>query len=153
MIFNLQEISEIFNCFHDADITSAAFDNKTLTMNIDFALKEKDPEFNFSFTVFLYECESVMFKTWPRMRNTLPRIIFDITAIFSASHWILEGNIKDDTLNIVCSQSNDELDFCGGELFILTKAARIFERNGKELTLDELNGESSQCWNALQADA
>lgn len=152
MIENLNEIADIFNCFHDADLSSAEIDNNILKMNIEYSLKDRNPKFNYSFTIKLFECKNITFETWPRKLNEHPRIIKDVIEIFSNSHWILEGNIEDLKLNIVCSQTNNELDYSGGTISMQTRGARIFEQNGKELTLDELYYETSQCWNAMGGD-
>jgi hypothetical protein len=147
MINNQEDIRDIFNIFHDGDIIGYSLSTDSLCLVIEIPHLAKRINKNFTkFKVMFYGCKDVSFRTWPRLKNAKPEIITEIDTIFKDKHWILDAEIIQDKFKVACSQADEGLDFCGGDLSFSATSANVTDENRKEYTIDELASINEAFW-------
>ena len=101
------------------------------------------------------QCKKYSFKTWPSEAGDKERHVVDPAHIFETRLEIIEGNVRNGCIEVVCSNPVEEYDFCGGELNFEADTAAVFDDGGKQYSLEELaaisksicgNGQSDKNW-------
>lgn len=134
-----EDIRDIFSIFHDGCIVVASIQTNTLVLDIEIQyLAEIKPEYK-GFKVFLYGFRDVEFSTWPSDLKSAPEKIKDIQSIFRPELEMLEANLKENSIEVVCSQHSSAYDYCGGELSFKVDFAAVQDESGKLYTIDELD--------------
>ena len=133
-------IEAIFSIFHDGVITSHVVKDGKLVLDIEiqYLAERISPGFT-KFHVLLENVENIRFTTWPSNFKSDPELISDLNTIFAPELDILEGNTKENQIQVICNQSSSDYDYCGGELYFSAVAAIVSDENGKEYSIDELD--------------
>lgn len=139
-IEGLENVRDIFSIFHDGTISSCTVngDELTLEIAIQYLAERVKPEFR-KFKIRLFGVSSVRFSTWPSDLKSEPAVLTDIQRIFEADLEILEGNLNDDEIEVVCNQCSAELAYCGGELRFRCLGAEVMDESGRVFSIEELN--------------
>lgn len=146
-INRLEDISEIFALFHDGVIVSCQIENNVLHMEVEIQyLAERVNASFLSFIVRLVGVTNIHFSTWPSNPQAEPEVINDVNVIFKPELEILEGNIKEQQVRIVCKQASPDFDYSGGELYFTAAFAEVSDKAGKSYSIDELAALSKSYW-------
>jgi len=135
-----EDIRDIFSIFHDGGIAAASIQANTLVLDIEiqYLAERVKPEYK-GFKIYLYGFSDVEFSTWPSDLKSAPEKIRDIQSIFSPELEVLEANLKENSIEVVCNQHSSAYDYCGGELSFQVDSAAVQDESGKFYTIDELD--------------
>lgn len=146
-IKNQENIRDIFSIFHDGSITSCYTNTDSLLMKVEISyLAERiDPNFS-EFTLCIYGVSNIYFSTWLSDLKSEPVIIREIERIFKPELEILEGNIENEKIKVVCNQHSSEFDYCGGELYLSIISCEVLDEVGKSYSIEELDILCKEYW-------
>lgn len=138
-INNLGNIRDIFTSFHDGSIVHFCCEEDSLLLEVEiqFLAKRVDARFQ-KFFVRLAGLENVYFKTWPRGPKAESAVLVDMAAIFKPELEILDANLKENEIQVVCNQYSPEFNYRGGELYFCAASAEVTDEAGKVYSIDEL---------------
>jgi hypothetical protein len=144
-----ENIRDIFSIFHDGVINYHQLKDRELCLEIEIVyLAERiDPKFK-KFKVVLSGVDNVRFRTWPSDLKSEPQIILDVHSIFKPKLTILEGNIKENLIQVVCNQSSSNFEYCGGELFFSVDNAIVTDEADKSYSTEDLGVVCKGYWDA-----
>lgn len=86
------------------------------------------------------------FTTWPSDQKSEPTLVTDVSVIFKPELEILEGNLKDGLIQVVCNQASPDFDYCGGELYVQAGSAQFTDEGGRHYSIDELDSLCKGYW-------
>ncbi|MBW2202015.1 MAG: hypothetical protein JRF71_14505 [Deltaproteobacteria bacterium] len=75
-----------------------------------------------------------------------PLFISNLEDIFKPRLWILEGNCKGHKIEVICSKSDTSFEYCGGELNLTVKSAKVTDQLSRNYTIDELSNTCESYW-------
>jgi hypothetical protein len=135
-----ESIRDIFSIFHDGGISTATLQGENLILQIEIQyLSERiNPEYK-GFEVYLYGLSNIEFSTWPSDLKSEPKKITDIESIFKSELEILEASLKNNIIEVVCTQNSSKYNYCGGELSFTVDTAEVRDESGKSYSLEDLN--------------
>jgi len=144
-------ISDIFTIFHDGEIACCEpnGDALRLEVEIEYLAERINPAFR-KFTIQLYGVEDLRFQTWPRDPQSHPEILRDLKVISKSELGILQGNIKEGQIQVICDQHAPEFDYCGGELFFTAESVEVFDESGKSYSMKALDELCEGYWASLR---
>ena len=139
MITGSQNIADVFSIFSDGIIVNHVCKGNRLTLNIEIPYLARCicPDY-LGFTIELSNVKNICFKTWPSEAGDKERHVVDPAHIFETRLEIIEGNVRNGCIEVVCSNPVEEYDFCGGELNFEADTAAVFDDGGKQYSLEEL---------------
>jgi len=142
-----ENVRDIFSIFHDGTIRSCTLNEGDLTLDIEieYLAARVKPEFR-KFEVRLFGVSNVRFSTWPSDLKSDPVVITDTQQIFAADLEILEGNLKEDEIEVVCNQHSLEFAYCGGELRFRCLCAGVMDEGGRDYSIEELSALCEGYW-------
>ena len=147
MITKQEDIKNIFNIFHDGDIVKYTLSDQTLRLDVEIPyLAERINKRHKSFRVTLYGCQNIHFQTWPNQEGVKGDIISDLKTIFKPKLWILSASAKHQEIEVNCSQTNPNFNYCGGNLSFKVNSVLIEDENGQQYTVKELYRISEEYW-------
>ena len=142
-----ENIKDIFSIFHDGGIVNVHLEKDVLFMEVEIQYLAELIYPNFrKFSVVLNCIENIRFSTWPGDLKSDPEVLTDIDTIFKPELEILEGNIKDGEMQIICNQHLPDFDYCGGELYFTASFAEVFDEAGKSYSINELDTLCKEYW-------
>jgi len=146
-INGIGNISDIFSIFHDGGIVKCdrEHDQLIIEVEIEYLAQRVNPEFT-KFVVCLSGAENIQFSTWPSDLKSPPEVLVDESLIFEPELEILESNVKDGAIQVICNQHSHELDYCGGELSFIAKSAEVTDEAEKVYSLEELDTICKEYW-------
>lgn len=146
-IEGLEDISDIFSIFHDGRICDCVVGGGELRLDVDvqYLAERINPKFKI-FTVVLQKTDNVKFITWQSDLKSEKEEIFDVSKIFSLELEILESNVIDGLVRVVCDQHSPDCEYCGGELLFSSEVAIVTDENNKEYSIDELDVLCQEYW-------
>jgi hypothetical protein len=134
-----ENVRDIFSIFHDGSIVAWSMNGNALMLEVEIKyLAERINPGHRKFTVRLFEINDISFSTWPGDLKSAPAVLLSVGDIFEADLEILEGNIKDGQIEVVCNQHAPNLPYCGGELRFKCAAAQVNDEGGHPYSIDEL---------------
>ncbi|HKB60911.1 MAG TPA: hypothetical protein VKC56_12795 [Gallionellaceae bacterium] len=142
-----ENIRDIFSIFHDGHIESFATEERglLLAVRVQYLAQRINPLFR-RFFVRLAVVEDIHFSTWPSDLKSVPAVLRDVNAIFKPELEILEGNVSEGEIKVVCNQPAPGFDYCGGELYFRAASAEVTDEAGKSYTIDELDSLCNAYW-------
>jgi hypothetical protein len=145
-------ICNVFSIFHDGGIVHCHEENGSLLLEIEiqYLAERISPAFR-KFVVLLEHVKDVCFSTWPSDLKSEPEVLKDITSIFHPELEILEGNLREGKIQVVCNQHSPEFDYCGGELYFSAASAEVIDEGGKSYSLDELDALCKGYWDEWES--
>ncbi len=147
MINKIEDIKDLFDIFHDGDIVEYSLLNKELHLDIEIPYLAERIDKNFKlFRVVLYGCQNIIFTTWPNEEGMDGEIISDVKTIFKPKLWILSASIEDGKIEVNCSQTSSDFNYCGGNLCFNVESVKVSDENGKQYTIDELAEFCEEYW-------
>jgi len=146
-IEGLGSVRDIFSIFHDGTISSCAVDGHDLTLEVEiqYLAERVNPEFR-KFKVRLLGVSNVRFTTWPSDLKSDPAVLTDIPGIFDAHLEILEGNLTEEEIEVVCNQRSSDLLYCGGKLRFHCLRAQVTDEGGSGYSIEELSEICNGYW-------
>lgn len=144
-------ISDIFSIFHDGTISEVLSKDGeiVLTVEIPYLAKRINPSFE-RFRVKLLGVKKLEFSTWPSDLKLAPELLTEAETIFTPQLEILEGNIEEGRIEVVCSQHSEAFEYCGGELSFEAQSAEVDDEAGKSYSIEELGEICEAYWNAWE---
>lgn len=158
-----QEINDLLSLFHDFDIVAAELNRETLVLAITIpwaSLWKKD---DYTYTIRLelmgctfFKCDfyKIISKELIKLEDKrYQRDTEKITTTNPSDLNVLElsiqssKNIKLNTYELHCI-SNEEIDFA--TITIVTSDFRIFDQDGKEITLETMQQWATEWWDGIQ---
>jgi len=139
--------SDVFSIFHDGGIVRCHEENGSLLLEVEiqYLAERIYPAFQ-KFAVLLEDVKDVYFSTWPSDLKSAPVVLKDIASIFKPELEILESNVKEGQIQVVCNQHSHEFDYCGGELYLSAASVEVTDEGGKSYSLDELDALCKGYW-------
>jgi hypothetical protein len=143
-----ENVRDIFCIFHDGSISSWAMHGNELNLEvkIQYLAERVNPEFR-KFAVRLFGVSNVRFSTWPGDLKSAPVMLTKLEQIFEGALEILQGDLKEGEIEVVCNQPSSELDYCGGELRFGCTGAEVTDEAGKAYSIEELDVLCRGYWN------
>ena len=140
-------IANLFSIFHDGSIchTNIVNGNLVLQIEIPYLAKRINPTFK-RFILCLSNIRGVRFTTWPSNSEMQPSEIIDKDLIFRPQLEILEGVAIGDAIQVICSVTSQNCDYCGGELYFQADFAHVTDEAGHPYSFSELCSLSSDYW-------
>lgn len=144
-------VCDIFSIFHDGTISeSRSMDGEiVLTVEIPYLAKRINPSFE-HFQVTLLGVKKLKFSTWPSDLKSEPELLTEAEKIFAPHLEILEGNIREGRIEVVCNQHSEAFGYCGGELSFEAQSAEVADEAGKSYSIGELGEICEAYWNAWE---
>lgn len=142
-----ESVRDIFSIFHDGSLVSYFSDGDTLGLDVEiqYLAERVNPDFR-KFNVYLFGVSDVQFSTWPSDLKAKPETITELRKIFEVDLEILEGNIKESLIEVVCNQHSPEFAYCGGELRFRCTSATVTDEAGKAYSIEELGALCKGYW-------
>lgn len=148
MINKLEDIKDLFDIFHDGDIVDCLRTNNTLHLDIKIPYLANKIKENYEFfKVILYGCQNIKFTTWPNTEDMDGKTFTDIKTIFKPNLWILSASITNGKIEISCSQTDSNFDYCGGNLKFNVDSAEVVDESGRQYTINKLADICEEYWN------
>jgi hypothetical protein len=146
-IDSLENINTMFSIFHDGEIVRCVTNNNELIMDvkIKYLAERINPKYE-SLYIVLENIEEISFTTWPNNAELEEEIITDVRKIFKPELVILSSDIIGNLISVACSQSSHEFEYCGGNLSLKAKSAKVKDESEKTYSLNELNTLSNEYW-------
>lgn len=134
-----ENIRDIFCILHDGSLISHATDGGELGLEVEirYLAERIDPSFR-KFEVRLFGVSDVQFSTWPGDLTSEVETLTDVGEIFRADLEVLEGNIKEGFIEVVCNQRSPEFAYCGGELRFRCSHAVVTDEAGRAYSIEAL---------------
>lgn len=146
-----QNLADIFSIFHDGTITDWSGDmhHLRLTIECEYLAELINPTFD-TFYVELFGIEFLEFEPWPDPVD-LPVILqTDIPAIFQTELGILNGEVGENCVKIICETLERNIGYVGGILHLNCSDAGMFNQQQQPITLDRLKEIATIYWNRFQ---
>jgi hypothetical protein len=144
-----ENIRDIFSIFHDGVISSCQFRHGELCLEVEIQyLAELINSAFKKFQVSLKGVENIRFTTWPSDLKSEPQLLCDVSIIFEPKLDILEGNIKENQIQVVCNQASSNYDYCSGELYFSAVSAVVIDEAVKSYSIEELDSLCKDYWDA-----
>ncbi len=142
------KIKDLFSLFHDGMITHHHRKERELRLEIEITyLAERiDPTFT-TFQVILSGIDHLHFTTWPNDRTSPPQVIFDVDLMFGPELDILEANLSENLVQVVCNQTSPDIGYCGGELYFSAESAIVMDEAGRPCSREQLIRLCEEYWN------
>jgi hypothetical protein len=144
-IKNAENIRDIFSIFHDGDITSFRHKEGTITLEVEisYLAQRVNPTFS-KFFVSLHGAKNIRFEPW--LVDTESDPIIDPSCIFEPHLEILEAELENEYIQVVCNQHSQEFDYFGGELYLQVTSAEVTDEAGKSYSIEELDALCKGYW-------
>ncbi len=145
-----ERLALLFSIFHDGDIVNVELNSKQLRFEVEilYLAKRINPEFT-KFFVTLENVNNLTFSTWSNIPGR-DEILDSVEAIFEPVLEILSAEVKDNFIEVACSQSSNKYAYCGGNLRFIADTATITDESGKSYSVNELDSICSEYWEAWQ---
>ncbi len=142
-----ESVRDVFSIFHDGSLVSYTNDGDDLRLEVEiqYLAERVNPSFR-KFNVNLFRVGDLQFSTWPSNLKAEPETITELRRIFEAGLEILEGNIKDGLIEVVCNQHSPAFAYCGGELRFRCTCATVTDEAGKAYSIEELDALCKGYW-------
>lgn len=139
MISGQKNIAEIFSIFHDGVIASylSSNDGLLLVIEVRYLAQRINPAYT-KFLVCLFEAKDVQFHPWPNNADNSSQPITAVDEIFKPRLDILQGEVRDKIIEIVCNQASPTFPYSGGELQFHAESAAVSDESGRFWSLEEL---------------
>lgn len=144
---HLQDICEIFGCFHDGcvDAWEGNKDLLKLTIGCTYLAELIEPAFN-SFYLELEGIDKFAFEPWWRdmqRKDVLTRF----EEVFHEDNCleILSADITGEYVTIIVDDFHGEL-FSGGNLLLSARALRLYDEAGRPMSVGELVAVAKKYW-------
>jgi hypothetical protein len=135
-----KNLSDIFSIFHDGCITSYLCEENSLLLEVEIQYLAKRINRNFhKFVLRLNDVKHLRFTTWPSDLKSPPMLLDNVDQIFKTELEILESNIENQKIKVICNQNSSEFDYCGGELYLSSSSAEITDEANKYYSLEDLD--------------
>jgi hypothetical protein len=146
-IYGIENIKELFCILHDGVIISGELTRSEMRLEVEipYLAKRIDPSYQ-NFRVILKGTEDVRFTTWPNELELTPRVLRNIHEIFEPQLDILSGRVRGKHVQMACSQSSPDYDYCGGELCFIAEQASVIDEAGKSYSIGELDTLARGYW-------
>ena len=143
----LADICDLFCMLHDGTIVSHRHtgDSLALDVEIPYLAERIQP----TFTLLHLKLENVRnlsFRSWPRNSESELPLIVDIREIFKPELSILECSMSDGIFEVVCSQSAETFNYCGGKLFFEADSVDVRDEEGRPVTIESLKSICRAYW-------
>jgi hypothetical protein len=135
-----ENLRDIFSIFHDGGISSCRREGESLLMEVEiqYLAERINPDFR-KFMVRLNDVKNLSFSTWPSDLKSPPVLLDEAEEIFKAELEILEGDIENEKIKVVCNQHSSEFDYCGGELYLSASSAEVTDEANKSYSIEGLD--------------
>ncbi|MES2730370.1 MAG: hypothetical protein V4714_01435 [Bacteroidota bacterium] len=159
-----QEIDNLLSMFHDFDIVTAELNGDTLVFAITIPWGSMWKKDDYSYTIRLelmgcnyFNCDYYKIKSKEVINideNRYQRETDKITTTNVADLTRLElsiqskANIRPDTYELHCQCGNQDIDFA--TITLSTTDYRIFDQDGKEITLETMKQWATDWWDGIQ---
>lgn len=140
MIQDIEEIVDVFNMFHDADIVGyeAGEDELGLIVGIPY-LNTEEYQCIPRFHITLYGCKNVEFETWPLSETENFELLKTPEVIFQTPSWILSALHEEGIITVFCSQDDMiPYGYCGGSLRFSVDFIMLKDEYGQEYSVSTL---------------
>jgi len=121
-----------------------------LEVEIQYLAERINPVFR-KFQIILENVENIKFRTWPSDLKSKAKLITEPSVIFKPKLDILEGNIKEEQIQVICNQASPDFEYCGGELYFSSTLAIVTDEAGKSYSIDELDVLCKGYWDEWSA--
>lgn len=147
MISGQKNIAEIFSMFHDGVISShlSSKDGLLLIVEIRYLAQRIHPAYT-KFLVCLFDAKDIQFHTWPNNADNPAKSITAIDEIFKPRLAILQSEVRNQKIEVVCNQASADFPYCGGELEFHAESATVSDESGRFWRLEELEALSKAYW-------
>lgn len=147
MITGSGDIARLFSLFHDGVIKQYELkqDKFTLEVGIRYLAERISPELK-GFHVELEISGPIKFVTWPDHETKESRTLTDLEFIMSTDLQILEAKDDDGTVKVTCAQHAFPSDFIGGDLFVRTQSANVWDVNHTYYSIEYLENLCKSYW-------
>ena len=147
MITGSSDIARLFSLFHDGGIKQYELkeDKLILEVGILYLAQRISPELK-GFHVELDISGPIKFVTWPDHETKASRTLTDLEFIMSTDLQILEAKDDDGTVKITCAQHAFPSDFIGGDLFVRTQSANVWDVNHTDYSIEFLENLCKSYW-------
>jgi len=154
VITGADSLCSLFSIFHDGTICHhfTVGSNLELDIYIPYLAHEVAPEHD-TFHVSLANVRELRFKTWPNDRAAESNLITSAAQIFAPELDILNCELENSALKVVCTQTSSAWSYSGGELVFEVDAAVVSDQAGKSYSIEELRQLSADYWNNWQKNA
>ncbi len=145
-----EKVKDIFSILHDGVITEWTGNHTLLTLTIEceYLAERIDKSFD-KFYVDVFNVDKIEFEPWmtPHDLPTIKKT--DLDDIFKAELDILRAIIENDTVVVICNQTDKSFDYCGGLLIINCQSIKIYDQNRNELSISQFHKICEDYWNEL----
>ena len=133
-------IEAIFSIFHDGVISRHQVKGRELVLEVEiqYLAERINPTYR-SFQVVLENVENIRFTTWSSGLKSESELITEPSIIFKPDLDILEGNIKEEQIQVICNQASSDFEYCSGELYFSATSAIVTDEAGKSYSIEELD--------------
>ncbi len=147
MISGHENIAKLFSVFHDGGIADHLTKEKDLILTVEilYLAQRIHPSFK-KFYLTLKQPQKIQFIPWRIDLAQKPVPILELKKIFEPDLDILEGQLQDDLVQVVCNQLSAGYDYCGGVLSFKTEGVDVQDEAGKRYSLEELTRLSEAYW-------
>ncbi|WP_085908899.1 hypothetical protein [Kiloniella majae] len=148
-----EDISDIFSIFHDGGIVAAYHQDESFVLEIEiqYLSQRVNPEYN-GFKVSLYGFSNAVFTTWPKDSKSNPKKITNVKSIFKSELEILQANLDDNKIEVLCELLSSEYDYYGGKLSFTVNSAEVQDDSGKVYSIEELGVLCKSYWDEWAAN-
>ncbi|QAU33260.1 hypothetical protein [Janthinobacterium sp. 17J80-10] len=133
--------------FHDGVIAShlASKDGLLLIVEIKYLAQRINPAYT-KFLLCLFDARDIQFHTWPNNADNPAKFISAIDEIFQPHLAILQGEVRNQKIEVVCNQASPNFPYCGGELEFHAESATVSDESGRFWRLEDLEELSKAYW-------
>ncbi|HLV24279.1 MAG TPA: hypothetical protein VKY36_05825 [Moheibacter sp.] len=143
-----QQLSKIFNLFHDGAIESYRESSETLILKIECTYLANLLNQNFNFFILeLKNISIIEFDIFNQSNSSIIKKSNDIHEIFSAEIQIFSSEIINGIVNVNCWQINDLKGYCGNNLKIVSENIQLYDEEMNNITIEDLSIISDNYWN------
>ena len=143
----IEEKRDAFSIFHDGCIIEMAkvSDYYEMKVEIEYLAEIVEPGFSF-FRIRFFGATAFEFRTWPHSQEAKSQKLTHVEEIFKPEYEILEANIVESRIQVICNQHSHEYDYGGGELYFVADSLVILDQEEKSYTIEELGQISTRYW-------
>ena len=142
-IHGAENLRDLFCLLHDGTISHCSSDGSDLVLEVEiqYLAVRVDP-----FYLRLVNVRHLRFTTWPNAISSGPVVLSQMTQIFQPELQILEGNLQDGAIQVVCNQRSSAFDYSGGELFFMADGAQLTDESGQDYSMATLGSLCKEYW-------
>ena len=146
-IHGAENLRDLFCLLHDGTISHGSWEGSDLVLEVEIAYLAARVAPSFcKFYLRLVNVRHLRFTTWPNATASGPVVLSEMTQIFQPELQILEGNLQDGVIQVVCNQRSSAFDYSGGELFFMADGAQLTDEAGKYYAMETLGSLCKEYW-------